>query len=97
MTAVENEAGAALSAEGLSTEINGRHAFVHERLLELIERETASRGLALFSKRDAARALGCSEQSLSRAVTRLRREGKIESIPRYDANGGQMASAYRAL
>ncbi len=88
---------APLSLEGISTQKRGRHAFVHERLLELIERETGRCGGVSFSKREAAEALGCSEQSLARAITRLRREGKIESFPRYDANGGQIASGYRSV
>lgn len=42
--------GDGTSLRGISTRINGRHAFVHERVLELIARETKASGSVDFSK-----------------------------------------------
>ena len=39
--------------------------------------------------------LGCCDQSLDRALTRLRREGYIISEPSFDSNGGQLGNVYR--
>ena len=85
-----------ISLDGISTQINGRHAFIHERLLELIEQETERHGYLTFTKRQMADLLGCSLQSLNRAITRLRREEKIETVARYEKNGGQLGNWYRA-
>lgn len=84
-----------VSLEGVETRKGNRHAFVHERLYEIIERDTERDGVSCFTKRDAAEALGCDVTSIDRAVRRLRAEGAIESVPRYSATGAQLANAYR--
>ncbi len=88
--------GAVLSLEGVSTRKGHRHAFVHERVLEFIARDTEQHGSSCFSKRALAEALGCDVKTLDRAITRLKREGVVETVPRFDANGGQLPNAYRA-
>lgn len=85
------------AADSTLTTVNGRHAFVHERLLELIARETEAHGFAKFTKRELAATLGCCQRSIDRAITRLKRSGRIEVLPRYGANGAQEASWYRAI
>lgn len=69
---------------------------MHERVLELIVRETELRDSVSFRKGDLAKRLGCCGQTLDRAVTRLRREGLIVCTPVFDDNGGQLANEYRA-
>lgn len=88
--------GEGSSLKGVSRRINGRHAFVHERVLELVARETELRGSVTFRKADLAHRLGCCERSLDRAVTRLRREGFITTTPLFDEAGGQLGNEYRA-
>ncbi|WP_368285543.1 MarR family transcriptional regulator [Enorma massiliensis] len=84
-----------ISLQGVSDRINGRHAFVHERVLELIARGTTEDGSISFRKGDLAVRLGCCDRSLDRALTRLRREGYIISEPSFDSNGGQLGNVYR--
>lgn len=84
------------SLRGISTVVNGRHAFVHERVLVLIARETERNGSVRFLKTDLARRLGCREHTLDRAITRLRREGLVVSTPTFDASGAQRENEYRA-
>ena len=84
-----------IDLEGVSTRRGERHAFVHERVLEIIARDTARDGVSCFAKRDLAAALGCSVRSIDRAIRRLRHEGAIESVPRYGDSGAQLANAYR--
>ena len=84
------------SLVGVSTRINGRHAFTHERVLELIVRETELRESVTFSKTDLARRLGCCGRTLDRALTRLRRDGLITSEPSFGPNGAQLGNVYRA-
>ena len=74
-----------ISLQGVSDRINGRHAFVHERVLELIARGTTEDGSISFRKGDLAVRLGCCDRSLDRALTRLRREGYIISEPSFDS------------
>ena len=88
--------GTGASLTGVSNRINGRHAFIHERVLELIVRETELRESVSFSKTDLARRLGCSDRTLDRALTRLRREGLIISEPTYGPSGAQLGNVYRA-
>lgn len=88
--------GEGSSLTGIRRRVNGRHAFIHERVLDLVVRETELRGKVTFRKSDLARRLGCSERTLDRAVTRLRREGLVESTPVFDAWGGQLGNEYRA-
>lgn len=90
------KAGEGSSLKGISTKINGRHAFIHERVLELVARETQMRGSVQFHKTDLARRLGCCVRSLDHAVTRLRRDGFITSTAVYDESGGQLGNEYRA-
>lgn len=88
--------GEGSSLAGVSRRINGRHAFIHERVLEMVARETVLRGGVRFRKPDLAQRLGCYERTLDRAVTRLRREGLIASTPLFDEAGGQLGNEYRA-
>ena len=81
--------------QGVSTRINGRHAFIHERVLELIVRETELRGAVTFRKGDLAQRLGCCERSLDRALTRLRRDGYVLSTPKFGETGAQLATSTR--
>ena len=85
-----------IDLEGVSARRGDRHTFVHERVLELIERDTERDGVSCFAKRDLAAALGCNVRSVDRAIRRLRSEGAIESVPRYGDSGAQLANAYRA-
>ena len=80
-----------ISLEGVSVRKGDRHAFVYER----IARDNQKIGTASYTKHDLAQALQCSPRSIDRAIRRLRREGVIESVPRYDSAGGQLANAYR--
>lgn len=84
------------SLVGVSTRINGRHAFAHERVLALIARETEQRESVTFSKADLARRLGCCDRTLSRALLRLRREGLITSEAAFGETGAQLGNVYRA-
>lgn len=84
-----------LTLDGVPTIVNGRHAFVHERVLALIRRETKRSGALRMSKRQLADLLGCDICSVNTAIRRLRRTGQIESIPQHDASGGQVENAYR--
>lgn len=76
--------------------LNGRHAFVHERVLAFIVHETQERGSVTFCKGDLAKRLGCCDRSVDRALTRLRREGDIVSTPVYGESGAQLGNTYRA-
>lgn len=84
-----------ISLEGVSVRKGDRHAFVYERVYEIIARDNQKIGTASYTKHDLAQALQCSPRSIDRAIRRLRREGVIESVPRYDSAGGQLANAYR--
>lgn len=79
-----------------TTRINGRHAFVYERVLALVVRETQLRESVTFSKQDLARRMGCCARSVDRAVQKLRRDGLIESEAVYNENGAQLGNMYRA-
>ena len=76
--------------------LNGRHAFVHERVLAFIAHETQERGSVTFCKGDLAKRLGCCDRSIDLALTRLRREGDIVSTPVYSESGAQLGNTYRA-
>lgn len=75
--------------DGISVNINKRHAFVHERVLEYIVRETNQAGGVIFNKKEMASWLGCCPRSLDRAVHRLREQGLVESQPQFMPNGAQ--------
>ena len=79
--------GSGSSLKGVSTHINGRHAFA---------RETELRGAVRFVKADLAKRMGCSEQMLDRAVRRLCREQLITRTPIFNENGGQLGNEYQA-
>ena len=72
-------AGTGASLVGVSNRVNGRHAFIHGRVLELIVRETELRESVTFRKTDLARRLGCCDRTLARALTLLRRERLVTS------------------
>lgn len=84
------------SLKGITTRINGRHAFVYERVLALVVRETQLRESVTFSKQDLARRMGCCASSVDRAVQKLRRDGLIESEAVYNEHGAQLGNVYRA-
>lgn len=84
------------SLQGVPRKISDRHAFVYERLLILVARETETRGGFTAGKREAADMLGCSQRSIDRAVTRLRREKLLQSVPQYNKSGAQIENEYRA-
>lgn len=88
--------GSGSSLKGISTHINGRHAFVHERVLELVARETELRGSVMFAKADLAKRMGCTVQTLDRAVRRLCREGLIERKAVFSDRGSQLGNEYHA-
>ena len=87
---------AALTLDGVASTVNGRHAFVHERVLALVERETARSGGLRATKRELAELLSCDVSSVDGAIRRLRREGRILSAPSFDESGGQLANVYRS-
>ena len=64
--------GSSLSLDGITTRVGNRHAFIDERVLELIVRETVEHGSVQFAKRELAQQMGCAEKSLDRAVRMLR-------------------------
>ena len=84
------------SVDELAVRINGRHAFVHERVLEFIVRETDASGAVSFEKGTLAAEFGCCVRSVDRAITRLRRQGYIESEPMFSPTGAQKGNRYRA-
>ncbi len=59
------------------------------------ETNANEKGFFGCSKKDLAAGVGLSEKTVERALTHLRREGVIESIPQYADNGTQLANAYR--
>ena len=86
-----------LSLKDIPRRIRDRHAFVHERILGLIVKETELHGSVSFAKRTLARKLGCNTRSVDRAVMRLRKEGLIQSVPVYSqATGAQLGNSYKA-
>ena len=88
--------GTGSSLVGISTRVNGRHAFVHECLLMLIARETVLRDGVEFGKEDISKRMKRSSLSVSKALTTLRKNGFIVVEPQYDENGGQLMNRYRA-
>ncbi len=82
--------------DGVSTIINNRHAFVHERLLELIVRETQQGKRFSMSKRELARLLSCTVQSIENAVSRLASEELVARTFTYSDTGSQRCNAYQA-
>ena len=83
-----------VSLDGVAARKGNRHAFVWERVYDLVARDSEHGGSSLFTKQELAKALGCSVRSVDRA---MRREGFIESVPRYAESGAQMANAYRLV
>lgn len=90
------KAGEGSSLKGVSRRISGRHAFIHERVLELVVRETELRGSVTFCKNDLAHRLGCCPRTLDRAIIRLRREGLMVTTPVFGETGAQLGNEYRA-
>lgn len=81
---------------GVTTRINGRHAFVYERILLLIVRETELRESVTFRKQDLAKRMGVCARSVDRAIMKLRKEGLITSEAVFGENGAQLGNIYRA-
>lgn len=90
------KAGEGSSLKGVSRRISGRHAFIHERVLEMVVRETELRGSVTFCKNDLAHRLSCFPRTLDRAIIRLRREGLIVTTPVFGETGAQLGNEYRA-
>lgn len=84
------------SLAGVMTRINGRHAFVYERILLLVVRETELRDSVTFAKQDLAKRMGVCVRSVDRAVTKLRREGLVTTEPVFGQSGVQLGNVYRA-
>lgn len=84
------------SLRGIPTKLDGRHAFVYERALALIARETLLVGSVEFRKADLAARMGCCVPTLDRALLRLKREGYVEVEPRFAESGAQLSNGYRA-
>ncbi len=61
------------------------------------EANTVDGGFSICSKKDLAAGVGVSEKTVERALTHLRREGVVESVPQYAKNGTQLANAYRLV
>lgn len=85
-----------LSLEGVKTRIRGRHAFVHERVLEIIVQQSNQNGSVRVNKATLADKLGCCVRSIDRSISRLRRDGLIKSTPVFNENGAQLGNEYRA-
>lgn len=86
-----------LVAEEAIARIYGRHAFVYERLLELIVRENDETSeWATFNKSDMAKFLRCSLGSVDSAVKRLHAGGLIERKATFNSAGAQVGNRYRA-
>ena len=84
-----------ISLEGISERRGHRHAFVYERVYEIIARDSDATGSTTFSKRSLAASLDCSLRSVDTAIQRLRNDGVIETVPQYGENGAQLANVYR--
>ncbi len=52
---------------------------------------------SVCSKKDLAAGVGVSPKTVERALTHLRREGIVESVPQYAEDGTQLANAYRLI
>ena len=89
------KAGEGSSLKGVSRRISGRHAFIHERVLEMVARETELRGSVTFCKNDLAHRLGCCPRTLDRAIIRLRREGLVVTAPVFGETGAQLGRVLR--
>lgn len=87
---------AGVSLRGIPTKCDRRRAFVYERVLALIARETVYSGSVTFSKADLAKRLGCCDRTLDRSILYLKREGLIEAEPRFTETGAQLSNAYHA-
>lgn len=86
-----------ISLTGIDSRKGDRHAFVHERVYELIARDTKDQGECRFAKRELAEALGCNVRSVDRAITQMRRKGIIESVLQFDESGAQLGNTYRLI
>ena len=68
-----------------------------ERLLGYIASETVRIGGVVATKLELARAIGCNERTVDRAVTCLRNKGLLDVAMRFDEHGGQLSSFYRIV
>lgn len=64
-----------------------------KRILLLIERLDGNN----CTKAEMAEILGRNEKTVDRLLSRLRREGIVESRPAFEGNGAQRANSYRVL
>ena len=60
-----------ISLEGISERRGHRHAFVYERVYEIIARDSDATGSTTFSKRSLAASLDCSLRSVDTAIQRV--------------------------
>ena len=82
------------------TTIGGRHAYAAERVLLLIAcsewgGNKAKPGLVM-TKEAIAHELGVCTDTISRAITKLHRNGLIERIARGSQSGASLPNRYRA-
>lgn len=66
-----------------------------ERVMGMIAARCLKRGSAEISKAEMAREMEYSSKTIDRAISKLRREGYIETEAVHDEAGGQMANRYR--
>lgn len=68
-----------------------------ERLLGIIAYETAVNGAARYTKQQLAGLIRKDVKTVDRAVSRMKREGLIETEMRFSDDGRQLSSAYRVV
>lgn len=84
-----------MASTDVTQRYKNRHAFIHERVLALIARETEEHGSMCASKNDLAENLDCCVRSIDRAIQRLKREGMVTVQAEYGPKGGQLGNSYR--
>lgn len=67
------------------------------RVLALIGAHGEGGVATTVSKQAMAELLSIDIKTVDRAIMRLKDEGLIEVIPRYDENGAQLANGYRLI
>lgn len=68
-----------------------------EALLGRIATDTVLAGGTVASKAELAALVGRAVETVDRALADLRRRGYVETVPRHDESGAQLASLYRVL
>lgn len=93
---MERRDASSISMEGIPTRLGSRHAFLYERLMLLIVRETLAGSCLSCGKADLARLLSCNQLSMDRAVHKLKLKRFIAVKPRFAPNGAQAVNEYCA-